>query len=370
MAICSSQAYSGDLYTGFRGSKIYPNNSPAYWANVGDAMAKYFSGPGTNAIPASVWIVSFYGSNGNIYATFPANGPALPHVSFTSTDYNEIFLTEFDKRGTHVWLQVEPGAANVDSLIDIVLTRYKHHPCVVGFGVDVEWFDPQINSAGRPVTDAEASAWEKHVRTQDSTYTLFLKHYTKNRMPPSYRGNIIFVDDSQQFTGYSNCINEFKAWGQAFAPSKVAFQFGYVADRFWWSTLVAPPQTIGNALIAGIPNTAAVFWVDFTITEVFPLATTSVDASVVLPDRMNLEQNYPNPFNPLTTINYSLLQRAIVTLRVYDALGKMITELVNDNIEAGYHQVQFDGSSLSSGVYFYRLRAGNVIQTKKFLLMK
>ncbi len=370
VVLCSSQLDAGDLYAGFRGSKIYPNNSPAYWANVGDAMSKYFAAPGTNTTPAAVWIVSFYGSNGDIYATFPATGPALPHVSFTSVDYNEIFLTEFDKRGTHVWLQVESGAANMDSLINIVLARYKHHPCVVGFGVDVEWLDPQINSEGRPVTDAEASAWEKRVRSFDSTYTLFLKHYTKNRMPPSYRGNIMFVDDSQQFSGYSNCISEFKAWGQAFAPCKVAFQFGYAADRFWWSTLAKPPQTIGNALIAGIPNTAALFWVDFTITEVFPLATTSVNASPFLPDRTSLEQNYPDPFNPTTTIGYSIPKRGMVSLRVFDALGKTISELVNDEKEQGSYQVKFDGRGLSSGVYFYQLRAGNIIQTKKLLLMK
>jgi hypothetical protein len=85
---------------------------------------------------------------------------------------------------------------------------------------------------------------------------------------------------------------------------------------------------------------------------------------------VNLDQNYPNPFNPTTTIQYSMPRRAAVTLIVYNTLGQQVAVLVNGSEGAGYHEVKFDGSGLASGVYFYRLQAGNFVQTKELLLLR
>ena len=79
---------------------------------------------------------------------------------------------------------------------------------------------------------------------------------------------------------------------------------------------------------------------------------------------------YPNPFNPASQIRYQIPKRLMVSLKVYDILGNEITTLVNEEKSAGTHTVRFNGSSLSSGVYFYRLRAGEYISTKKFILAK
>jgi len=84
----------------------------------------------------------------------------------------------------------------------------------------------------------------------------------------------------------------------------------------------------------------------------------------------NLEQNYPNPFNPGTTINYSLAERSAVTLKVYDVLGNEVANLVNTNQEAGQHSINFDASSLSSGLYIYTLNTGNFTSSKKMMLLK
>jgi hypothetical protein len=89
-----------------------------------------------------------------------------------------------------------------------------------------------------------------------------------------------------------------------------------------------------------------------------------------LPRAFFLEQNYPNPFNPSTTIRYGLPNRSHVTLAVFNTLGQQVAQLVNGDIEAGYHEVKLDGSSLSSGVYFYRLRAGEVVETKRLMLLR
>jgi hypothetical protein len=89
-----------------------------------------------------------------------------------------------------------------------------------------------------------------------------------------------------------------------------------------------------------------------------------------LPTSFNLSQNYPNPFNPETTIKYDLPVNCMVKLKIYDVLGREVAELVNGFVSAGYHEVNFTSNGLTSGVYFYRIEAGNYINTKKFILLK
>jgi len=98
---------------------------------------------------------------------------------------------------------------------------------------------------------------------------------------------------------------------------------------------------------------------------------TSVDGSSdPVPTRFGLSQNFPNPFNPSTTIRYGLPNHSQVTLSVFNTLGQQVAQLVNGDMEAGLHEVQFDGSGLSSGVYFYRLQAGSFVETRKLLLVR
>lgn len=89
-----------------------------------------------------------------------------------------------------------------------------------------------------------------------------------------------------------------------------------------------------------------------------------------LPNSYNLSQNYPNPFNPVTVISYQLPINGFVSLKVFDVLGREVAELVNGEVKAGKYEARFDGANLSSGVYFYTLRAGDFSDTKKMLLVK
>lgn len=89
-----------------------------------------------------------------------------------------------------------------------------------------------------------------------------------------------------------------------------------------------------------------------------------------LPNHFVLEQNYPNPFNPVTIISYQLPEDGRVTLKVYDILGREVATLADEKQDAGTHAVTFDGSRLSSGVYFYRLTAGTFSDVKKLMLVK
>jgi hypothetical protein len=83
-----------------------------------------------------------------------------------------------------------------------------------------------------------------------------------------------------------------------------------------------------------------------------------------------LSQNYPNPFNPVTNIQYAVSSMQVVTLKVYDLLGREVATLVNKEKPAGTYEVDFDGGKFPSGVYFYQLKAGKYSETKKMVLMK
>ena len=92
--------------------------------------------------------------------------------------------------------------------------------------------------------------------------------------------------------------------------------------------------------------------------------------AVEIPDHFSLRQNYPNPFNPTTTIKYDIPTQTDVTLKVFDILGRQVATLLNEVEEPGYKSVEFDGSLLASGLYFYRLEAWTYVQTRKLLLLK
>jgi len=108
----------------------------------------------------------------------------------------------------------------------------------------------------------------------------------------------------------------------------------------------------------------------FLVDTLFRAVSVAVREEEGLPLAYVLEQNYPNPFNPRTTIRYGIPVYSRVTIMVYNILGQQVAELVNGEVEAGFHEVQFEASNFSSGVYFYRIRAGEYVQTKKLLLLK
>jgi len=94
------------------------------------------------------------------------------------------------------------------------------------------------------------------------------------------------------------------------------------------------------------------------------------DGGRELPHTITLSQNYPNPFNPSTVINFELATSGEVQLQVYDLMGREVATLVNSRKPAGSHSVNFDASSLSSGVYVYRLQAGEHIMSRKMVLVR
>jgi hypothetical protein len=98
--------------------------------------------------------------------------------------------------------------------------------------------------------------------------------------------------------------------------------------------------------------------------------TKSIKVMVAAPDHFELLQNYPNPFNPMTTISYLLAHDGHVNVSITNTLGQQVASLVDAYQDGGYKTVTFDASFLPSGVYFYRLKAGNFVDVKKMILMR
>jgi hypothetical protein len=273
------------LRAGLRSSPYGPKNgfpAPDYWLSSARSMASRFNG----AVPALVWIVGTMESTegpeddftGRIKLSFPSPGGEFADIVFSDTDANEAYLEQFDRNGFKVWLQVEPANADVETLIKLVLDRYGKHPCVIGFGIDVEWLRwSRQNSEGAEVSDIQAQAWSERVRAYKPGYQLFLKHWLESKMPSSYRQGLAFISDSQEFTSLEQMLADFDAWGKAFATAPVGFQFGYPADGAWWRELADPPAAIGKAILARIPNTSDLYWVDFTMEEIWPPTAATQD---------------------------------------------------------------------------------------------
>jgi len=151
---------------GFRYSTYGPSYDPGppYWVDVGRSMAGKFP----NAVPQAIWIVGeFYGTG--TFLSFPGT-TTEPNIFSSFVDMNEEVLALFDQSGIQVWLQVEPGDASMEELIKLMLEQYGQHACVIGIGVDVEWFHSDGTPEGRAVTDEEAAAWSPwYARTILST---------------------------------------------------------------------------------------------------------------------------------------------------------------------------------------------------------
>ena len=101
-----------------------------------------------------------------------------------------------------------------------------------------------------------------------------------------------------------------------------------------------------------------------------PMQVPNDRSGSIIPGRYELNQNFPNPFNPTTTIRFGLPTRSQVKLMVFNTLGQEVAHLVDGEVEAGYHETRFHGEGLASGVYFYRLQAGDFLQTKRLLLLR
>ena len=238
-------------YVGFR---CNGESTPEYWISVANRYAALIP----ESSPGGIWII--------------ASSKVLSFDAAT-----DAALTALDNSGVKVYLQPGeevPGVWNqypapCDQLIQATLDNYGRHSCVIGIGLDVE-LRGVAPDAHVPVTDAEATSWLNQIKAYNPNFKLFLKHWLTWVMPPTVRNDIIFINMAQQLSGFDELKSVFQSWGNHFSSAKVAFQVGYESDRWWWSQLANPPRDIAQALFQNIPNAQGVYWVNFSVHDVFP----------------------------------------------------------------------------------------------------
>lgn len=211
----------------------------------------------------------------NINGKFPGSAPwttwtvgdlsrATPAGTNLTDAQHEEYLSLMDKHDIKVFLEVFPFAANakknlpdVDAAteIDKWLGKLKHHKSVAGVGIELEYFGK--------ATDSLAAEWNRIVKSHNPKYRIFLRHYSKNFMPPNYRGagDLIFICDASEGT-IAELNSAFASWANYFAPTACAFQIGYPADEDgmngskesgWWR-LKDPVREWGNGILPLIKN--------------------------------------------------------------------------------------------------------------------
>ena len=180
---------------------------------------------------------------------------------------------------------------------------------------------------------------------------------------------------------YHTTINNNDGWGQYAASDDIPLHFPYATEFDWTQfqvDLVVPDPPAGETAKAisvrlhPLGRFSGTVWMDLLEVTRVPVGVTQKDFQ---PVSYNLFQNYPNPFNPTTVISYSIPKSSNVTLKIYDILGREVKTLVSTEQVNGLHSVQWNGDNnygarVSSGIYLYRIEAGDFIQTKKMLLIK
>jgi photosystem II stability/assembly factor-like uncharacterized protein len=168
--------------------------------------------------------------------------------------------------------------------------------------------------------------------------------------------SVIFLDDNRGWvagrTGSSGMIMATANSGTTWTTQHT------VPNNFYWDISFANINT-GWACGVSIIST----------TSTGGLVSVSQISSFV-PDAFSLKQNYPNPFNPATKISFNIKNATFASLKVFDMTGKEVKNLVNENVGAGSYEIDFDGSELNSGVYFYTLKTNEFTETKKMMLVK
>jgi len=184
------------------------------------------------------------------------------------------------------------------------------------------------------------------------------------------------TDNGQSWTSLHDGLPDAPVWSFLFVSSgrmllSTVGVYTSIDNGTTWGPVNAG---LPNTSVYSLANSGTALFAGTRKNGVFRIPLSDVTAvekpPAPMPGQYELSQNYPNPFNPSATIRYGVPNRMHVTLNVFNTLGQEVALLQNGEQEAGYHEVRFDGSGLSSGVYFYRIQAGEFVQTRKLLLLR
>jgi len=316
------------IFAGTRNGPLRSTDNGVNWA------------PATNGIPGNSWVRDMEVDSGGYVVAATTNG------LFVSTNNGDL------------WEQAT-GIAAEDTVVKIL--------------IDYPLFTKDAGPSTRLIGGTEDGNIYESFREAKYLTLTFLAIFSRGEM-------------SGMYTGALAALNQ-KRLGVSWFP-KGSFGIGFytsIDDGETWEQnndgLPSNPKTSAlsgtvngggeslaevNFYIGFFENTnggAKIFKISYIVTDVEPVSS-------LVPDDYELQQNHPNPFNPSTSIEYSIPEESFVELKVYDVLGNEVASLVNEQQQAGVYRADFTANNLSSGIYFYKLQAGNFIETKKMVLMK
>ncbi|MBI5402882.1 MAG: T9SS type A sorting domain-containing protein [Ignavibacteriae bacterium] len=249
------------------------------------------------------------------------------------------------------------------------------YPLLIGNGLQVETMETPVPPPGWSIINA------------DSNFTFWQYIYSAVN-GPTFPGSRSIRINYYSYTENIGTIDALKTkvFNNINPTDTIKFDYAYAPRTGYTDRLVLKVSTNGGATfpytvfdksgtnLATAPATTSSFvptagqWGTFAIS--YAMATSVNPQGTFTPLVYELSQNYPNPFNPVTSIRYQIAKSGFVILKVYDVLGKEITTLVNEEMNAGSHDVTFDASNIPSGVYFYKITSDAYTETRKMLLIK
>ena len=331
---------SGNVYvTGSSygsGTSYYDYATIKYNSNGDTLWVRRYSGPENGLDNASSLAVD---GSGNVYVT------GLSYGVGTSSDYATI---KYNSNGDTLWVRRYNGPGNSYDKATSLAVDGSGNVYVTGL------------SDGLDTSSVFAT-----IKYNSNGDTLWVRKYNgpesggngASFLAVDSSGNVYITCNSDGIVTvkYSSTGNE--EWASHYGTDYPRFPYGIRVDK------------TGNVYVGG--NTMISRSTSFYTTIKYVQTPTAVEErSTSVPSNFSLEQNYPNPFNPTTTISYQLPISSKVTLRIYDLLGREVATLVNQEESAGWKEVEWDASSIASGIYFYKLQANNFIETKKMLIIK
>jgi len=356
------------------GNDLYVYDSDRIWFCTNDGEIYHSSDGGTN------WILQYEDTINHSFFNFikffdAQNGIVLGDAPFNSGKPAPVLKTT---DGGNSWLNI-----NENSLID-EYSRDQFHP--ISFpNVEVGYFYGSGDHQLYKTVDG-GSNWEIVSLPDEITNVFMLKFYDENIG--------MFVADNGLDTDYIyRTTDGSQSWQKLnlesntvhhdieFLPGNPNSVWFTDYDHLYFSANMGDAWQEVNLGVENIEARNIEFFDDqigailcdhnkFFYTKNNGGMIVSVDKDENLVKEYKLYQNYPNPFNPSTQIKFAIPQAGVVRLKVYDIIGREVGTLVNDNMSAGIHEVNFNASHLASGVYFYQLTSNGFSQTKKLLLLK
>jgi predicted phosphodiesterase len=265
-----------------------------------------------------------------------------------------------------------------DDLLFLSLDQYTEY-----HKINQEWLEEQLENNNKPFVFAAShepafKVYRNGLAAFPDERNSFWKSFSDNKGKIYFCGHDHFYDHSVMLDEDSIASNDVHhivvgTGGGGFYPES-----DYDGDNgYWMPTKIYHENSFGYLLVEVDKDYLRTMWkhrvdkFDFIDGgDDYNYLVTSTDSKYNLVSEYFLNQNYPNPFNPSTKIKYSIPKQSFITLKIYNMLGKEIETLVNEEKPVGNYEIKFNAASLSSGVYFYRLQAGNFVGTKKMIRLR